>query len=65
MTPRCLRCGRKLTRPAINGMGPVCARSMYGAKPRRVKREDRRSEDERQEDLFYPEAAHPVFGMSV
>jgi hypothetical protein len=35
-----------------------------GVKPRRVKREDRRSADERQIEL-YPEFAHPVFGVSA
>lgn len=30
MTIRCVKCHRKLTRPPVNGMGPVCAK---GAKP--------------------------------
>jgi hypothetical protein len=45
-------------------MGPVCARAAFGIKAPRLKREDRRSADERQIEL-YPEAAHPVFGVSV
>jgi hypothetical protein len=49
---RCLRCGRKLTRPpGPHGMGEVCERNTYGTKPRRVKREDRKSADERQQEL--------------
>jgi hypothetical protein len=24
---RCLRCGRKLTRPPVDGLGPVCAKN--------------------------------------
>lgn len=54
MTLRCTRCNRKLTREPVNGMGPVCARAMLGAKPKRIRIADqrRRASDERQPDLF-------------
>ena len=52
MTLRCIKCHRKLTREPIHGMGPVCARALYGTKPRRIAREDRRSDDERQRELW-------------
>lgn len=48
MTWICKKCNRPLTREPIQGMGPVCARAMLGAKPKRVKREDRKSADNRQ-----------------
>jgi hypothetical protein len=32
-------------------MGPVCARAAFGTKPQRVKREERRSNDDRQAEL--------------
>lgn len=51
----CTRCGRKLTNPGIGGMGPVCARAVLGAKPKRIHLFDRRrtaGKDERQPDLF-------------
>lgn len=60
MTLRCIRCHRKLTRDPIEGMGPTCARAMLGSKPKRIKREDKRSNDERQRELF-----HPIFSVSV
>jgi hypothetical protein len=28
---RCVKCGRKLTREPVNGMGPVCARAAFGS----------------------------------
>lgn len=31
-TQRCIRCGRELTRPPVDGMGPVCFKKS-GAKP--------------------------------
>lgn len=53
---KCTRCNRKLKRPPVmvGGMsfGPKCAQAMYGAKPARVAREDRRSADDRQKELF-------------
>lgn len=36
---KCIRCGRRLTREPIEGMGPTCARYVLGAKPKREKRE--------------------------
>ncbi len=53
-TPKmiCRRCGRVLKRDPVEGMGPVCARALLGAKPKRIKREDRRSNDDRQAELF-------------
>ena len=53
---KCVRCNRKLTRPPVEGMGPVCARAMLGVKPRRIPREDRRSADERQRGLWEAQA---------
>jgi hypothetical protein len=45
---RCVRCRRTLKREPIRGMGPVCARAAFGIKAPRLKREDRRSNDDRQ-----------------
>jgi hypothetical protein len=47
----CTRCGRKLTREPVAGMGPVCARYVLGIKPVRP-REKARKPDSRQPDLF-------------
>ena len=53
MLNRCVRCHRRLKNPpSKHGMGPDCERAMYGTKPRRVAREERRSDDERQRELF-------------
>jgi hypothetical protein len=49
---RCAKCNRPLLRPSESGYGPVCARSLFGAKPRRVKRENRKGADERTPDMF-------------
>jgi hypothetical protein len=49
---KCTRCGRRLKTSGIQGMGPVCARAVLGAKPAKVKREDRRSNDARQMELL-------------
>ena len=39
----CARCGKSLKREPLwiggNALGPKCARSMFGAKPKREKRE--------------------------
>ncbi len=48
---KCARCGRRLKNTPASGMGPVCERAVLGSKPRRVKREDKRSADERQQEL--------------
>jgi hypothetical protein len=48
----CQRCGRRMKQESSSGFGPVCERSAYGTKPKRVKREDRRSADTGQRDLF-------------
>jgi hypothetical protein len=45
---KCARCSRPLKNPSTTGMGPVCARAVLGAKPRREKREERKSADARQ-----------------
>lgn len=37
--------------PGPMGMGPVCLKAATGAKPRRLPREDRRSDDVRQMEL--------------
>ncbi len=34
---RCTRCHRKLTNPPRNGMGPSCARAMFGPEPKAAK----------------------------
>jgi hypothetical protein len=47
----CTRCGRKLKNASPTGMGPRCTLFVLGAKPKRVAREDRRSADERQQEL--------------
>jgi hypothetical protein len=36
----CMRCGRTLKREGFNGMGPVCARVAFGAKPRKEPKPD-------------------------
>lgn len=52
---RCTRCHRPLKRPPIMvgdyAFGPQCARAMFGAKPKRQKREPVQR-DERTADLF-------------
>ena len=51
----CTRCNRHLKRPPIMvgdyPFGPQCARAMFGAKPKRAKREPVQR-DERTADLF-------------
>ena len=51
----CTRCNRHLKRPPIMvgdyPFGPQCARQMFGAKPKRQKREPVQR-DERTADLF-------------
>lgn len=47
---RCVKCNRPLKREPVHGMGPVCARSMYGAKPKRVRAD--RKPDVRQGELW-------------
>lgn len=32
---RCVKCGRRLTREPVYGMGPVCAKAAFGSKPKR------------------------------
>ena len=52
---KCIRCDRRLKReppPEAHSMGPICARAAFGAKPKRIPREDRRSADDRQRALF-------------
>ncbi len=51
MTIRCIRCRRKLSRETASGMGEKCEVYALGSKPRRLKREDRRSADDRQREL--------------
>jgi hypothetical protein len=54
MSPvKCVKCGRTLKREPIRGMGPVCARAAFGTKPKRLPREDRRSNDDRQAELLF------------
>jgi len=52
---RCTRCHRLLKRPPIMvgdyPFGPQCARAMFGAKPKRAKREPVQRDD-RTADLF-------------
>lgn len=31
---RCVACGRRLRRPSLSGLGPVCARRLAAAAPR-------------------------------
>lgn len=52
---RCAKCGRKLKRePVLGQWGPVCARAILGAKPKRPALFDRRpaKPDARQAELF-------------
>lgn len=35
---RCAKCGRKLTREPVQGMGPVCARNVLGVRPKPARR---------------------------
>ncbi len=51
MSMRCLRCNRLLKRESASGYGTTCERYVLGTKPRRIKREDKRSADERQTEL--------------
>lgn len=50
---KCTRCGRRLTKPGVQGMGPVCARAVLGSKPKRQPSQPLR--DEMTADLFAPE----------
>lgn len=52
MTLRCTRCNRRMKRPTETGLGPTCQVYVLGRKPRPAPREDRRSADERQRELF-------------
>jgi len=50
---RCLKCGRKLTRPPVQGMGPVCAAAALGVKPQhKTPRAVQAKRDEQTPDLF-------------
>jgi hypothetical protein len=51
MTPRCCRCRRPLLHPVMTESGAYgvkCAAALFGIKQRMAKREDKRSNDERQ-----------------
>jgi hypothetical protein len=67
MTVRCVRCNRPLRHPVMTPAGAAgekCAHAMFGVKAPRVKRENRKSDDARQVEM-YPELLHPVFGVSA
>jgi hypothetical protein len=52
----CTKCGRRLKNPSPNGMGPVCARAVLGAKHKRQRAEPQR--DERTRDMFAEDLAY-------
>ncbi len=49
---RCVKCGRKLTRPPVQGMGPVCAAAALGVKPQHKTPQAKPQRDEKTADLF-------------
>ena len=52
LAARCAKCNRPMKVASDDGFGPKCRRAMTGAKPRRMKRELRRSRDDRQLELL-------------
>ena len=66
---RCTRCRRNLTRePVLIGghpFGPTCSAAITGAKAPRIKREDRRSDDDRQLVFEWVRFAGTTYGVGA